>query len=338
MGRGESEEKDVQRAEGGGGGGREMHPGGFNPSPSRQVRVPQKWVGSSVAIGFDAASSWTGDEAAARAQVIVKIFDWGRSELNVASKYSVMTAAERSDRIEFWRNYRMGMNKLSFEAARFYHHRFNSTDPFPNLRVRVWDFDSLTDNDLIGSTELRLEPSASSVTVPLFLSTSAKDKPCGSLTYAIQWVEASPSSRLAGWWRVTLEKAEGLPAMDLSGTSDPLATLTATSRDGSFRTTWQTRVIERELNPTWNESFEVPVARPGTRRLAEALETGPGLGAASELPSPEHFASILPAPIMIHDEEEVSKTNNRLVSMACFGAWNELLDSIQPQTIFEALE
>ena len=48
-----------------------------------QVPVPQKWIGSSVALGFDVFQLPTRDESGLREmiKVIVNIFDWGRSEL-----------------------------------------------------------------------------------------------------------------------------------------------------------------------------------------------------------------------------------------------------------------
>eukprot|EP00960_Hanusia_phi_P012211 356171-Hanusia_phi.AAC.5 len=48
-----------------------------------QVPVPQKWIGSSVALGFDACQLPRRDNSLAKEidKVIVNIFDWGRSEL-----------------------------------------------------------------------------------------------------------------------------------------------------------------------------------------------------------------------------------------------------------------
>ncbi|CAK0833811.1 unnamed protein product [Prorocentrum cordatum] len=66
----------------------------------RAVPVPQKWVGSSVAVGFDAAAlpprSLAEEEV--RRRVVVKIFDWGRSELNTPERHRRLSDAEKKDR------------------------------------------------------------------------------------------------------------------------------------------------------------------------------------------------------------------------------------------------
>merc|ERR1712226_1168122 len=56
----------------------------------RHVTVPQKWVGSSIALAFDCGQlpSRRLPEAELRKEVRVHIFDWGRSELNTPEKHA----------------------------------------------------------------------------------------------------------------------------------------------------------------------------------------------------------------------------------------------------------
>merc|ERR1719326_305082 len=55
----------------------------------RRSPVPQKWVGSSVAIGFDCGClrSRRETDKQIKSSVKVNIFDWGRSELNTIDKH-----------------------------------------------------------------------------------------------------------------------------------------------------------------------------------------------------------------------------------------------------------
>lgn len=95
----------------------------------RHVPVPQKWIGSSVALGFD-CEKLPATEEEARDKVIVKIFDWGRSELNTISKHDKLSEKEKQDRAKFWAYYVGGIDQLAWEAARAYVHQF-ATPPAP---------------------------------------------------------------------------------------------------------------------------------------------------------------------------------------------------------------
>eukprot|EP00434_Breviolum_minutum_P029748 symbB.v1.2.026299.t1/scaffold2616.1/size74813/3 len=54
--------------------------------------VPQKWIGSSVALGFDIGQMpKRGEEEKFRQKIIVSIFDWGRSELNTIEKNAALS-------------------------------------------------------------------------------------------------------------------------------------------------------------------------------------------------------------------------------------------------------
>jgi len=65
-----------------------------------QVPVPQKWLGSSVALLFDAGEAPERGAAleAAASGAGVYIFDWGRSELLSTEGYNKLEDAEKEDR------------------------------------------------------------------------------------------------------------------------------------------------------------------------------------------------------------------------------------------------
>ncbi|XP_021963043.1 protein unc-13 homolog 4B [Folsomia candida] len=55
-------------------------------------------------------------------------------------------------------------------------------------------------------------------------------------------------------------EARNLPGMDLNGLSDPFCTLFVTSKESSKRT----KVVEKSLNPQWNETFKFKLKEPNT--------------------------------------------------------------------------
>lgn len=94
-----------------------------------RVRVSQKWVGSKVAVGFDAGhlpKRSPDGEHAIRNNVFVKVFDWGRSELMNESGYQMLSSSGKNDRQIFWNNYKAGIDNLSFIVARTYYNNFTN--------------------------------------------------------------------------------------------------------------------------------------------------------------------------------------------------------------------
>ncbi|CAL1143378.1 unnamed protein product [Cladocopium goreaui] len=239
--------------------------------------IPQKWIGSSVALGFDIGQMpKRGEEEMLRSKTIVSIFDWGRSELNTIEKNASMSADDQHDRRKYWRFYYGGILRLSWEVARAYYHRFCNVGGWDRVAFMLYDFDSMSDNDFMGKVDVTVERTKET-TVQLELnqrlfrlaSGVARTewrcwKRVAKLTYSIEWEEYPKESRLVGAWRVKLVKASNLPREDLymlKGSSDPLVEVVAYSDSFCFRQRSTTKV--RTLNPSWSEVFELPVARHG---------------------------------------------------------------------------
>jgi len=235
----------------------------------RRVAVPQKWIGSSVAIGFDIGHLPKRSEAeeTLREQVLVKIFDWGRSELNTFYHHMDLTPEEQADRLRFWRFYIGGITRLSWEAARHHWHRFGNTTGWKEACLVVYDFDSLSANDFIGHIRVPFVDTAETV-LPLL---TADGKPVlgtdghASITYSISYEDFPADARLLGTWRVHVCRASNLPGLDrfkpASATSDPFVSLYASGWDEAFCHRQDTSVIMRNLHPSWDETLEIPVAR-----------------------------------------------------------------------------
>lgn len=283
----------------------------------RQCPIPQKWVGSSVALGFESGQlpSRKAPESELREKVLVKLFDWGRSELNTPESHAELEEQERQDRATFWRYYMGGIDSLAWEAARCYRHRFGCANGWFKVDVVVYDFDSLSESDFIGQVSLHLRPTEE--TTVRLLDKEGREvrrglRSAASLTFRIDWRCFPDGSRLSGAWRVTLVRAENLPGLDWGlgrSTSDPFAVLTAVSQDGRFRFRQQTCVAERQLDPVWEETFELPVAADPSALHTALNSAVVGLGAAPL------------GAVLIHEdagEEQVDQA---------FGAWAQRLDT-----------
>eukprot|EP00811_Abedinium_folium_P005461 NODE_1502_length_2456_cov_9.292400.p1 GENE.NODE_1502_length_2456_cov_9.292400~~NODE_1502_length_2456_cov_9.292400.p1 ORF type:complete len:720 (+),score=194.91 NODE_1502_length_2456_cov_9.292400:75-2234(+) len=265
----------------------------------RRVQVPQKWIGSSIALGFDCGRlpPRSMPEADIRAAVRVNVFDWGRSELNTVSKHAKLSVNDQRDRQEFWKDYICGVDRLFWEVARRYRHCYTNTKDWKEVVFRVYDFDSLTGIDFMAK-----------VTVPVVETTEKTVKmanalqrrmvaPCRGrgntqLTYSMAWQAFPRGSRLVGAWRVTVLRISGLYHADMKkGTlsSDPLCTLTATSKDHPVHTLRvETCVKLGTLNPEYDETFSLPVAA-NSDELEAAL-----YGPHAEMGS-DHLGRMLPA-------------------------------------------
>lgn len=236
------------------------------------VLVPQKWIGSSVALGFDDAflPLRGAAEETIRSKVVVQIFDWGRSELNTVENHASLSAKQKADRETFWAYYVGGINRLAWEAARAYWHRFGNAEGWHEVSLVVYDFDSCTPNDYIGQARVPLQPT-DETWVPLI---NAAGKPVAgragpaTLAYSVTWRAFPRGARLEGVWRVLIHCGENLPGKNMLDRirrspvkSDPFVLITSRSQDGKFSFTQVSSIIVGDVNPVWNEAFEIPVAR-----------------------------------------------------------------------------
>lgn len=241
----------------------------------RSSPVPQKWIGSSVALGFDSGQlpRRCDPEEELRKNVRVNIFDWGRSELNTLEKHMMLPDKEQHNRAEFWRYYVGGIDRLAWEAARAYHHRFCCTTRWTHVLLTISDFDSMSENDFIGKLTVPLEETTEMAAEICSKAGTSIVGPNGHkavLHYSMYWREYPNSSRLKGSWCLCIKKACNLPREDmiqLRTTSDPFVEVCAVSENSTGLRVFRqlTSVNVRTLNPEWNESFEFPIASEDRR-------------------------------------------------------------------------
>jgi len=246
--------------------------------------VPQKWLGSSVALGYDAEYfpvRSNSSEQKIRSNVIVSIFDWGKSELLTKEAFDKLSAAEKDDREKFWDYYMHGVDNLSFDAVTKYYNQFSNSHGWDDITVRVMDYDSSNDDDFMGEVNLTLPKDLTttwSEEFPLrnkgkpFIRGRSKGGQRGSIKLDISWWDAPKiSSRIRGSWRITVSQASNLKALDVIS-SDPYCLITA--RSGSFEYTQMTSVKMKTLNPIWRETLELPVVSNGSELLDSLHASG----------------------------------------------------------------
>jgi len=268
----------------------------------RAVPVPQKWVGSSVALAFDTSvrPSREDGEAVVRQGVKVNIFDWGRSELNTVENHHKLSDEEKHDRDHYWQNYVGGVDRLAWETARAYRNRFGNADGWESVEVTLYDYDSTKYDDFIGKVVLPFKeascetaeftPSESWIPIASPLSSGSSSGPV--LTYSIERREMPTSSRIADSWRFIVHSASKIPSHDLArGKSDPYVVLVAVSSKGNQRFRQQTSVKQADLDPVWEESFDFLVAQ-----RAGVLEAGLSASSTNTAAEPPPDIPGLPPP------------------------------------------
>ena len=249
----------------------------------QNVSVPQKWVGSSVALGYDCGAlpprSRSAEEI--KSSVIVNIFDWGRSELNTLEKKQHQTAEEQQDRAKFWGYYKGGVERLGWVAANAYMHRFGNAVAWKAVTLGIYDFDAMSKDDFMAKAVVPVEETEET-TISL---SKMGGGDAGTLTYSMHWRPCPAGSRLKGTWRVCIKSAKDLPNTDEISVSDPYCCIQAASADGRHSLEAVTRILPNELSPVWEETIDLPIAA-NADALVEALQgskTGLGDGDLSQL-------------------------------------------------------
>merc|ERR1712087_872785 len=138
---------------------------------------------------------------------------------NTLESQGTLSSAEQEDRATFWRYYCGGVDRLAWEAARTYRHRFEKTGNLTQALINVYDFDSCSANDILGHVRIPLRAAGLDVEVTVNLTTddgklvTGKDGP-STLTYSVCQKKYPEGGRLASSWQVRVLKAHSSPGCD----------------------------------------------------------------------------------------------------------------------------
>jgi len=258
------------------------------------VPVPQKWVGSSIAIVAEVNGTPPREEETlapwewTRERTKVRIFDWGRSQLNTREMFEMMTPEQRSDHEEYWDRYQEGLVGLVYDACRHYWNHFCVTK-WAYLAINVYDYDSQSNSDFLGHAKMALPSQGSNLTMVTLTLVDQKglqivghDGKLSQVHMSIGYEPSTSPSRFAAAWSVHVVAAEHLVAGDgffCTQSSDPYVvvslmehedsiadpTTSSELRSSSSRRVamGRTSVKIATLNPVWNETIEFAVAPPG---------------------------------------------------------------------------
>jgi len=251
----------------------------------RALPVPQKWIGSSVAVVVESGRGKLRPQPASgdapglgslSHKASVRIFDWGRSELNTPTRHMALPEDSRADREEFWAHYQAGVSRLLWEAARLYWSGFCVAE-WASLRVNVYDYDSQTGNDLLGVAETPLPARSADealLTLPLEDANGTEvlgqDGQRSEVTITVCFATCPEPTRLQGCWRVRVVSAAHLPA------SDPSATGWCTAR---CRRSWGKKAGDLGLaSASTSDPFAVVTLLEEPGAAAAAIFGAPGGG------------------------------------------------------------
>jgi len=236
------------------------------------VPFPQKWVGSSIAVVADAGAAPPRDspETWIDERVSLKLFDWGRSELNTADDHALLTQDEIDDRRCFWKMYQESVGRFLWECSRLYWNNFCHQN-WTSVKFNIYDFDSQSRNDFMGCAVLDLVESEEVVWSTLQIFNKGKVV-CGEakreseVTIGVSFVRTPRPSRIQGVWRIHVKSAAHLPILDMCGSSDPFVIVSLHRSVNDMivlsQVSAQTCVISSSLNPEWNEIFEFAMVCP----------------------------------------------------------------------------
>mmetsp|Transcript_2008 Transcript_2008/g.3207 ORF Transcript_2008/g.3207 Transcript_2008/m.3207 type:complete len:436 (+) Transcript_2008:309-1616(+) len=239
----------------------------------QSIPAPQKWIGSSIAFGFDCGLLPPRSELDSISErSACYIFDWGRSELLSKEEFEALSGDDKEDRVAFWKYYTTGAKRLLFELCRAYYQRY-TTSKWETVCIEILDYDAVSSDDPIGYTMIPLQETSG--TFPIMQpdgkkQLKSKGEEC-SIKVNITKTQYPADSKLASGWEIEVIGVNRIPNMDWSknllsfskNKSDAfvsISVLSSTSADRKSKVgkkpVMRSRVIMDDNHPQWCEKFE----------------------------------------------------------------------------------
>ncbi|CAE7186887.1 ESYT3, partial [Symbiodinium pilosum] len=142
------------------------------------------------------------------------------------------------------------------------------------LEFQVFDYDAIGSDDLLGTLELTFDqfyPGGADDTFEL-VDPARRDGKVATIKLKVFPEPIQFPIRDTRCW-VTVHRAEGLRAADWSllgnGKSDPYCIVSIPHKKHS---TWRTRILYKELNPSWDEEEEMINYEPGDNLKFQVMD------------------------------------------------------------------
>jgi hypothetical protein len=223
------------------------------------VPVPQKWIGSSLVIGFDMGTlPVRRDSKRTRTDLNVTLLDWGRSELTSIVAFRKFMPFTKADRFKYWTQYRDSVYRLLYESINLYYDLYVRGNETEAIKVEIFDYDKLSADDFIGYALVPLAPFGNTK-FPLLNSDGVPvigyDGSPSSVNVSITY-ENVDSDILSGYFKIQLISGSCLPRMDfLNGCSDAYARIRTIQGIELGRS----HIVPNVENPVWDIPHYIPV-------------------------------------------------------------------------------
>eukprot|EP00588_Corethron_pennatum_P014289 CAMPEP_0194275206 /NCGR_PEP_ID=MMETSP0169-20130528/8106_1 /TAXON_ID=218684 /ORGANISM="Corethron pennatum, Strain L29A3" /LENGTH=618 /DNA_ID=CAMNT_0039018617 /DNA_START=123 /DNA_END=1979 /DNA_ORIENTATION=+ len=231
----------------------------------QRIKTPQKWVGTSLGLGFDAGLNPERTAAGKdelRRSVFVKLFDWERAELTFAVDFSRMTKRERLSRIRAWDAYKRSLKSLYVQSVEAYRCQFGNDNGWGKFYIRVFHYDHKSKDQFIGEASI---PMRNTEGTRICRLVDAKGHVIGETSYRLVYHVLPGGSRLEGSWHLNLGEASLMKGR----ARNLYCVIAAVTRNGDLAHQLVSQVKKSTSKPTWNETFHIPVAL-STRFVDEA--------------------------------------------------------------------
>lgn len=227
----------------------------------RKVKIPQKWVGSSLVVYFDKAKvSGNAESDSSDTMLRIKLLDWGRSELLTSVEFNKLSPTQRENRANFWWLYIDSLSRLLYEATRLYYVRY--VQVISNLYyLDVFDHDLLNSDDFIGRFILVPDSSFDTNEYTDCQLLDAENNPVRDehkrpSVLKVRLQRISTSAAEEEWWALKIQSGHCLPRKDVLGKNGCDAYVRFSNSAGA--SLGRSVVCHDTRDPIWNFSIPIP--------------------------------------------------------------------------------
>jgi len=210
----------------------------------------------------------------------IRIFDWGRSELNTREEHVGRSDVCQKMRLTYWNSWLRGAVRILYDSVVLYRRQFSSRLKSRRsiVVVEVFDYDVLLSNELIGCASLPLGPTGGRQSLRLLRGGRHGEIALkAEVEVSIENIELPETSRLSQAWRVVVHSVKNLPNMDIFSKTDPTVVVKVVTPGSDCIPKASTPVVWNDQSAVFNWPLEFGEAREDVlEKLFEELSTAFG--------------------------------------------------------------